>query len=102
MVQYCPDTNDAFADLIPHNHAIPETAAEHQALLRRLQAASLVVPFDAYIKDRNTLLAVDEDMPNYLLLPEVAHLISAIDNPVHSLFIELLWQSGARISEALA
>lgn len=41
-------------------------------------------------------------MPKYLLAPEVAVLLSCIDDLTRRMFFETLWNTGARLNEALA
>ncbi|WP_051252719.1 tyrosine-type recombinase/integrase [Ferrimonas kyonanensis] len=42
------------------------------------------------------------EMPAYLLLPEVSALLDALDDDRQRLLLDLLWNTGARITEALA
>lgn len=41
-------------------------------------------------------------MPKYLLAPEVAVLLSCIDDLTRRMFFETLWNTGARVNEAMA
>ena len=75
----------------------------HTVSLSRLTAAPLVSPnFEALISIRPQLLQNCEDLPPYLLLPEVERLLMAAPNRHAAIIFNLLWQTGARINELLA
>lgn len=57
--------------------------------------------WDAMASLRQRILA-HIDMPRYLLMPEVIALIEALDNGHQRMLLTVLWQTGARINEALA
>ncbi|WP_244182873.1 resolvase [Pantoea wallisii] len=50
---------------------------------------------------RNLAAAYGTDMPRYLLVPEVAMLLSKVPDPKKLLFIDALWNTGGRINEIL-
>ncbi|WP_416396659.1 tyrosine-type recombinase/integrase [Allohahella sp. A8] len=54
------------------------------------------------IERRPITLQVQSDLPPYLLLPEVHQLLDVALTPKDYLLVRLLWQTGARISEAVA
>ena len=41
-------------------------------------------------------------MPSYLLKPEVLALLDADKHPTYRLILDLMWTTGARVSEVLA
>ena len=62
----------------------------------------VVIDWTYWQKRRPLVLKVSPDLPPYLVLPEVHQVLEvALDQQVHFL-INLLWHTGARISEALA
>lgn len=54
------------------------------------------------IERRPITLQVAPELPPYLLLPEVHHLLNAATHARDHLLASLLWHTGARVSEALA
>ena len=64
--------------------------------------APLAVNFEYYLAQRPKVLAHSGKLPAYLLLPEVHRLLDATLNDRHRLLFNVLWQTGSRISEALA
>jgi len=51
---------------------------------------------------RATVLQTIDDMPGYLLKPEVLGLLDAEKHPTYRLILDLMWTTGARVSEVLA
>ncbi len=51
---------------------------------------------------RSTVLETIDAMPAYLLKPEVLALLDADKHPTYRLILDLMWTTGARISEVLA
>ncbi len=51
---------------------------------------------------RPTVLQTIDAMPTYLLKPEVLGLLEAEKHPTYRLILDLMWTTGARISEVLA
>ena len=81
-----------------------ETAATYQSSVIEIheQGQDSKIDWPCFLKRRAPLLKVNDDLPNYLLLPEVHLLLDSIlDQKKHFLF-NVLWHTGARISEALA
>lgn len=54
------------------------------------------------VAKRPLLLETLDEMPKYLLKPEVLELLEYETNPMHNLVLDLMWTTGARISEVLA
>lgn len=54
-----------------------------------------------YIASRERTLLNSEELPFYLLMPEVERLLNATLNDRHRLLWDFVWHTGARISEAL-
>ncbi len=52
--------------------------------------------------DQRQAVLQHTDMPGYLLLPEIHHLLDAIDKDNFLLLVNTLWHTGARISECLS
>jgi integrase len=51
---------------------------------------------------KNLTLTFAKDIPKYLTMDEVQHVLASVsDNPKKHLFISMLWQTGARVSELL-
>ncbi len=59
------------------------------------------VNFDYYLALRPKVLAHCDELPKYLLLPEIQRLLSVTLNDRHRLLMDFMWQCGARITEAL-
>ncbi|AFU97808.1 tyrosine-type recombinase/integrase [Simiduia agarivorans] len=51
---------------------------------------------------RPLVLDTVQAMPAYLLYPEVVGLLAQADNPAQRLVLDLMWSTGARVSEVLA
>ncbi len=60
------------------------------------------IPWRDLIYQRGIALSHFEDLPKYLLKPEVKAIINAETDPTYRLALEILWKTGARISEVLA
>ncbi|WMS87876.1 tyrosine-type recombinase/integrase [Pleionea litopenaei] len=60
------------------------------------------IDFDRMMAKRPQLLATIDEMPSYLLKPEVFRLLSRETDPMYRLILDLMWSTGARVSEALA
>jgi site-specific recombinase XerD len=63
---------------------------------------SVKIDWDRLIAKRPTVLETIDDMPLYLLKPEVLELLNAEKHPTYRLMMDLMWTTGARISEVLA
>ena len=79
--------------------AIPSTAVMPGG--RHPQQPLIDVNFDYYLAERPKVLAHSDVLPKYLLLPEIQQLLAVTLNDRHRLLFDFLWQSGARITEAL-
>ncbi|MEX2576469.1 MAG: site-specific integrase [Halofilum sp. (in: g-proteobacteria)] len=64
--------------------------------------AAVEIDWDRVIAQRETVLATVGEMPTYLLKPEVLGLLAAEKHPTYRLILDLMWSTGARISEVLA
>jgi site-specific recombinase XerD len=60
------------------------------------------IDWDRLIAKRPTVLATIDTMPVYLLKPEILGLLDAEKHPTYRLILDLMWTTGARISEVLA
>lgn len=58
--------------------------------------------WDRLIAKRPLILQTVVQMPVYLLKPEVLELLAAEKHPTYRLILDLMWTTGARISEILA
>lgn len=63
---------------------------------------SVHIDWDRLIAKRPLILQTVEQMPVYLLKPEVLGLLDAAKHPTYRLILDLMWTTGARISEVLA
>ncbi len=62
----------------------------------------VTIDWDRLIAKRATVLDTIDQMPSYLLKPEVLVLLDAEKHPTYRLILDLMWTTGARISEILA
>lgn len=62
----------------------------------------VTIDWDRLIDKRPLLLETLDTMPRYLLKPEVLMLLEAETHPMHRLILDLMWCTGARVSEVLA
>ncbi|MBV35836.1 MAG: integrase [Rickettsiales bacterium] len=60
------------------------------------------IPWRELIQQRGLALTTIDDMPMYLLKPEIKAIIQEESKTEYRLALELLWNTGARISELLA
>ena len=60
------------------------------------------IDWDRLIAKRPTVLETIDTMPMYLLKPEVLALLDVEKHPTYRLILDLMWTTGARISEVLA
>src|SRR5690554_333835 len=60
------------------------------------------INWDRLTAKRPLLLETLDTMPAYLLKPEVLTLLAAEKNPGYRLILDIMWSTGARVSEALA
>ena len=63
---------------------------------------SIYICWERLIAKRALVLATIDKMPPYLLMPEVVELLHAEKNPTYRLIMDIMWTTGARISEVLA
>lgn len=63
---------------------------------------SVRIDWDRLKAKRATVLETIEDMPPYLIKTEIMILLDAEKHPTYRLILDLMWSTGARISEVLA
>ncbi|MFA0812776.1 tyrosine-type recombinase/integrase [Microbulbifer epialgicus] len=63
---------------------------------------SVQIDWDRLIAKRSAVLETIDTMPVYLLKPEILQLLDAEKHPTYRLIFDLIWTTGARISEILA
>lgn len=63
---------------------------------------SIHIDWDRLIAKRPLVLKTIDAMPVYLLKPEILTLLDAEKHPMYRLILDLMWTTGARISEVLA
>jgi len=63
---------------------------------------SVQIDWDRLLAKRPTVLETIDAMQGYLLKPEILTLLDAQKHPTHRLILDLMWTTGARISEVLA
>lgn len=63
---------------------------------------SIVIDWERLQAKRSLVLDTVEAMPAYLLKPEIIALLDAEKDPTYRLILDLMWSTGARISEVLA
>ena len=63
---------------------------------------SVQIDWDRLIAKRSLVLDTIDAMPSYLLKPEILILLNTEKHPTYRLILDLMWTTGARISEVLA
>jgi site-specific recombinase XerD len=63
---------------------------------------SVVIDWDRLQAKRAIVLETADTMPAYLLKPEINLLLDAEKDPIYRLIYDLMWTTGARVSEVLA
>ena len=63
---------------------------------------SVQINWDRLMAKRPLVLKTIDAMPTYLLKPEVLELLALEKDPMYRLILDLMWTTGARISEVLA
>jgi site-specific recombinase XerD len=92
----------------PRNHcAFPRPPVDRLYTASRTRGNTFpiqVIDIDwgSLITKRPIILATVENMPNYLLYPEVITLLEQEAHPTYRLIMDLMWTLGARVSEVLA
>jgi integrase len=83
--------------------------ARPQRLFHPVAAPSVAFPiqsvhieWDRLVAKRPTVLETIDTMLVYLLKPEILRLLDAEKHPTYRLILDLMWTTGARISEVLA
>ena len=62
----------------------------------------VIIDWDELIRMRPAVVRSSQTMPYYLLMPEVLALLRADKHPMYRLLIDIMWSTGARVSEVLA
>lgn len=60
------------------------------------------IDWERLIAKRPMLLESLDEMPKYLLKPEILGLLESETHPMHRLILDLMWTTGGRVSEILA
>ncbi|MBI2379534.1 MAG: site-specific integrase [Gammaproteobacteria bacterium] len=68
----------------------------------RFPIQAVVIDWERLIANRPVVLQTLDAMPGYLLKPEVLALLDAEKEPMYRLIYDLMWTTGARVSEVLA
>lgn len=63
---------------------------------------SVQIDWDRLVAKRPIMLDTVDHMPAYLIKPEVLALLDAEKHPTYCLILDLMWTTGARVSEVLA
>ena len=63
---------------------------------------SVQIDWERLMAKRPTVLDTVDAMPVYLLKPEILRLLDAEKHPTFRLILDLMWTTGARVSEVLA
>ncbi len=63
---------------------------------------SVKIDWDRLIAKRPLVLETIDAMPSYLLKPEILELLNREKHPMYRLVLDLMWTTGARVSEVLA
>ncbi len=63
---------------------------------------SVHIDWERLIAKRPIVLETIDEMPSYLLKPEIIALLDAEKHPTYRLILDLMWTTGARVSEVLA
>ena len=63
---------------------------------------SVDIDWDRLVAKRPLVLDTIDAMPGYLIKPEVLLLLDAEKHPTYRLILDLMWSTGARVSEVLA
>lgn len=76
--------------------------ARQEKPLVRFPIQAVQIDWERLIAKRKLVLDTVDQMPAYLLKPEVLRLLDAEKDPQYRLILDLMWSTGARISEVLA
>ena len=62
----------------------------------------VTIDWDRLVAKRPIVLQTIDQMPVYLFKPEILTLLDAEKHPTYRLILDIMWTTGARISEVLA
>lgn len=89
---FCTGAENEKLSLIPHE----------LSQISRSAIMPLRFSYEQALRLRQMVMAADLDLPRYLLAPEVAALLAYVPDMHQRFLIDTLWNTGARINEALA
>lgn len=90
-------TSSIFQQPRPKHLFLPEEPSEVVFPIQSVQ-----INWDRLMAKRSLVLKTTKAMPAYLLKPEVMMLLDAEKHPTYRLILDLMWTTGARVSEVLA
>ena len=64
--------------------------------------APVVIDWHYWQKRRTLMAQVNTELPQYLVLPEIHRVLEKALNPQLHFLLNLMWHTGARITEALS
>lgn len=82
-------------------HAKRELTEIYTGIFAQPGQHPIEIDYDYYIRKRAEIIGLFEEVPKYLLLPEILKLLSYTADDRQHLFFNTLWHTGARLSEAL-
>jgi len=74
----------------------------HEPPVVRFPIQHVDIDWDRLMAKRPIVLETVDTMPAYLLKPEILVLLDAAKHPMTRLILDLMWTTGARVSEVLA
>lgn len=96
MVQKAPPVERFFSEREPPQLFRPAETAQADYPIQVVQ-----INWDRLAAKRQLVLDTVEAMPSYLIKPEVMHLLEQERHPTYRLILDLMWSTGARVSEIL-
>ncbi|WP_041525006.1 tyrosine-type recombinase/integrase [Gilvimarinus agarilyticus] len=99
MVHHTPAESAFFAAVAPRRERLFRPV---EPTTTPFPIQSVQIDWDRLIAKRPVLLKTLDAMPSYLLKPEVLRLLAAETHPRDRLILDLMWTTGARVSEVLA
>jgi site-specific recombinase XerD len=83
-------------------HAPEKLFQERLVVTNEFPIKSIQIDWDRLIAKRPQVLEQINEMPAYLLKPELVKLLNYEHNPQQRLILDLMWTAGGRVSEILA
>jgi site-specific recombinase XerD len=84
------------------NNPAPGLFARRQPTRIDFPIQHVVIDWNRLVAKRPLVLDTVAAMPTYLLKPEILTLLEAEKDPTYRLILDLMWSTGARVSEVLA